>query len=92
MTLAHRIVFGTTRIDVSHNGLAEVSASLQTMSRLVSAFDKPGVVTLGCNILDWIIGYVLIVSTPYFALGGSFALDVAPRKVKYKPPLDRLKY
>ena len=30
-------------------------------------FDKPGVVTLGCNIHDWMIGYVLIVSTPYFA-------------------------
>jgi plastocyanin len=30
-------------------------------------FDKPGVVTLGCNIHDWMIGYVLVVSTPYFA-------------------------
>jgi plastocyanin len=98
-------------------------------------FDKPGVVTLGCNIHDWMIGYVLIVSTPYFAktdAGGvvhlrdlpagsyevqawhprlrealapvnvsldsaavrsmSFTVDAAPRKAKYKPPLDRLKY
>jgi len=98
-------------------------------------FDKPGVVTLGCNIHDWMIGYVLIVSTPHFARtdatgaarlrelpAGSyevqawhprqreaaapqsvtleasasrpvaFTLDVAPRKAKYKPPLDRLKY
>ncbi len=31
------------------------------------AFDKPGVVTLGCNIHDWMIGYVLVVPTPYFA-------------------------
>lgn len=30
-------------------------------------FDKPGVVTLGCNIHDWMIGYVLVVSTPHFA-------------------------
>jgi plastocyanin len=98
-------------------------------------FDKPGVVTLGCNIHDWMIAYVLVVSTPWFAktdasgkvrlrdlppgsyavyawhphmrspvipvtvaLEGQgsqalgFALDVAPRKAKYKPPLDRLKY
>lgn len=98
-------------------------------------FDKPGVVTLGCNIHDWMIAYVLVVSTPYFArtdasgnarirdlpAGGyefrvwhpreraaaesrslvlessatpsiGFALDLLPRKAKYKPPLDRLKY
>jgi plastocyanin len=30
-------------------------------------FDKPGVVALGCNIHDWMIGYVLVVSTPHFA-------------------------
>jgi len=29
-------------------------------------FDKPGVVTLGCNIHDWMVGYVVIVPTPYF--------------------------
>lgn len=29
-------------------------------------FDKPGVVTLGCNIHDWMIGYILVVDTPYF--------------------------
>ncbi|HUQ29408.1 MAG TPA: methylamine utilization protein [Usitatibacter sp.] len=98
-------------------------------------FDKPGVVTLGCNIHDWMIGYVLVVSTPHFAktdAGGmarlreipagaydlhawhpqqrasvamqrvtldaaaspavAFAIDAPPRKLKYKPPLDRLKY
>jgi len=98
-------------------------------------FDKPGIVTLGCNIHDWMIAYVLVVSTPWFgktdASGtvklrdlppGSYALhawhpqqreaaepvtvaaegpatatarfrmDIAPRKPKYKPPLDRLKY
>ena len=30
-------------------------------------FDKSGVVTLGCNIHDWMVGYVVIVPTPYFA-------------------------
>lgn len=98
-------------------------------------FDKPGIVTLGCNIHDWMIAYVLVVSTPWFgktdAAGivklrdlpaGSYAvhawhpqqrapadpvtvapegqagatvrftMDIAPRKPKYKPPFDRLKY
>ncbi len=98
-------------------------------------FDKAGIVTLGCNIHDWMIGYVLVISTPYFAktdasgkarlrdiAAGGYAihawhpqqrvavepralalepgaiaavqltLDVVPRKPKYKPPLDRLKY
>ena len=30
-------------------------------------FDTPGVVTLGCNIHDWMIGYILVVPTPFFA-------------------------
>jgi plastocyanin len=30
-------------------------------------FDKPGVVTLGCNIHDWMIAYVVVVPTPHFA-------------------------
>jgi plastocyanin len=99
-------------------------------------FDKPGVVTLGCNIHDWMIGYIAVVPTPWFAktdASGSalvrdlpagaydihawhpqqratvgparvtfdaassthtatFAIDAPPRKPKYKPPLDRLKY
>jgi plastocyanin len=99
-------------------------------------FDKPGLVTLGCNIHDWMIGYVLVVSTPHFAktdingvarlhdvpvgtyeihawhpnqraaspsntvalahgndaAAAAFTMDIVPRKAKYKPPLDRLKY
>ncbi len=98
-------------------------------------FDKPGVVNIGCNIHDWMVGYVLVVSTPYFAKTNAdgiaqlrdipsgtyelrawhprqsaaadarslvlepfatptvaFAVDVLPRKARYKPPLDRLKY
>ncbi len=30
-------------------------------------FDKAGVVTLGCNVHDWMVGYVLVVDSPYFA-------------------------
>ena len=95
-------------------------------------FDKPGVVTLGCNIHDWMIGYILVVPTPWFgksdAAGtvrlrdipaGAYELrawhpqqrapiaaqgyafdaqsntrafvvaDIAPRKPKFKPPLER---
>lgn len=29
-------------------------------------FDKAGVVTLGCNIHDWMIAYIVVVPTPYF--------------------------
>ena len=99
-------------------------------------FDKAGIVALGCNIHDWMIGYVAVVPTPYFAKTSAsgaarlrdlpagayevrvwhpqqrtaleprritidaagatvpleFTLDAAPRKPKYKPPLDRLRY
>ncbi len=34
-------------------------------------FDKPGVVTLGCNIHDWMVGYIQVVDTPYFGKTGS---------------------
>lgn len=98
-------------------------------------FDRAGVVTLGCNIHDWMIGYIVVVPTPHFgrtdAAGlahlrdlpaGAFelhayhpqqraaipaipvsldarqssrldlAIDAAPRKARYKPPLDRARY
>lgn len=98
-------------------------------------FDKPGVVTLGCNIHDWMVAYIVVVQTPHFgqtgrdglvrlgdlaagayevrvyhphqraALGPSrvtleapsservgFVVDAAPRKPRYKPPLDRGRY
>ena len=29
-------------------------------------FDKPGVVKLGCNIHDWMVGYLYITDAPYF--------------------------
>jgi plastocyanin len=30
-------------------------------------FERPGVVVLGCNIHDWMIGYVYVSESPYFA-------------------------
>lgn len=30
-------------------------------------FDKPGVVKLGCNIHDWMAGYIYVAETPYFS-------------------------
>ena len=34
-------------------------------------FDHPGVDTLGCNIHDWMLGYVVVVDTPWFAKTGA---------------------
>jgi plastocyanin len=34
-------------------------------------FDKPGVVVLGCNIHDWMIGYIYVSESPYFAKTGA---------------------
>jgi plastocyanin len=33
-------------------------------------FDKPGVVVLGCNIHDFMRGYVFVADSPYFAVSG----------------------
>jgi hypothetical protein len=44
-------------------------------------FDKPGVVVLGCNIHDWMIGYVYVSDSPYFAktvADGSATLNDLP--------------
>jgi plastocyanin len=30
-------------------------------------FDKPGIVVLGCNIHDWMVGYIYVAETPFFA-------------------------
>jgi len=34
-------------------------------------FDKPGIVTLGCNIHDWMVAYVVVLDTPFFAKTGA---------------------
>lgn len=34
-------------------------------------FDRPGVVSLGCNIHDWMSAYVVVLATPWFARTGA---------------------
>jgi plastocyanin len=44
-------------------------------------FDRPGVIVLGCNIHDSMLGYILVVDTPHFAstdARGSLSLDGLP--------------
>jgi len=44
-------------------------------------FDKPGLVTLGCNIHDWMRGYIYVMDEPYFSVTddtGDTSLDVPP--------------
>jgi len=44
-------------------------------------FDKPGIVKLGCNIHDWMLGYVYVAETPYFGKSageGRVELDQLP--------------
>ena len=46
-------------------------------------FDKAGVVVLGCNIHDWMVGYVYVSESPYFAktnkAGKAVLTDLPPR-------------
>jgi plastocyanin len=45
------------------------------------AFDTPGIVVLGCNIHDGMLGYIVVVDTPHFGLTdhrGRAALDALP--------------
>lgn len=100
----------------------------------ILVLDKPGIITLGCNIHDWMVGYIAVVDTPYAvttdargvaSVGGvpdgdyelrvwharqrsgdhvaqlvasdnlrsqSVALDLAPPRVRYKPPLTVKRY
>lgn len=44
-------------------------------------FDKPGVVVLGCNVHDWMLGYVYVTDDPWFAVSdddGTLKLDQLP--------------
>jgi plastocyanin len=34
-------------------------------------FDHPGPVTLGCNIHDWMVAYILVLETPYYSKTGA---------------------
>jgi hypothetical protein len=45
------------------------------------SFDKPGLVTLGCNIHDWMLGFILVLDSPWFA-----QTDTAGRaQLAYRP-------
>ncbi|WP_210797893.1 methylamine utilization protein [Pseudoalteromonas ostreae] len=42
-------------------------------------FDKTGVVELGCNIHDWMLGYIVVVDSPFYGITndqGQLSLDV----------------
>lgn len=46
-------------------------------------FDKPGLVTMGCNIHDWMRGYVYVLDEPYFSVSdesGDVWLDLPAGK------------
>jgi plastocyanin len=59
-------------------------------------FDKPGVVVLGCNIHDWMVGYIYVAETPFFAktgaLGTASISDLPPGEYSVRiwhPNMDR---
>jgi len=49
-------------------------------------FDQPGVVALGCNIHDWMLAYVVVVETPWFATtdasGAATVAEVPPGRYR----------
>lgn len=57
-------------------------------------FDTPGVVTLGCNIHDDMLAYVLVVDTPHFAMTGGEGMgsltDLAPGRYEIRVWTPRL--
>lgn len=61
-------------------------------------FDREGVVTLGCNIHDWMLAYVVVLGTPYFQItrgeglatlgnlpAGSYHVEVWQPRMKASP-------
>ena len=49
-------------------------------------FDRPGVVVVGCNIHDWMLAYVVVLETPWFAKtapdGTAVIANVAPGRYR----------
>lgn len=44
-------------------------------------FDKPGIVVLGCNIHDWMLGYIYVTDEPWFGVSdakGALKFDQVP--------------
>src|ERR1700749_1121485 len=59
-------------------------------------FDKPGVVVPGCNIHDWMIGYIYVAETPFYvktgATGSATLHDMPPGEYTVRlwhPSMDR---
>ncbi|NNE39173.1 MAG: methylamine utilization protein [Gammaproteobacteria bacterium] len=73
------IPVGTTATFPNHDGIGhhvysfseaksfELPLSEEVLTREI-IFDKPGVVTVGCNIHDWMVAYLYIVTTPYYTV------------------------
>lgn len=59
-------------------------------------FDKAGVVSLGCNIHDSMVGFIYVVDTPYFAktdANGKAVINVPTGNIVYQVwPAGRLKF
>ena len=61
-------------------------------------FDKVGVVSLGCNIHDWMSAYIYVVDTPHFTITdkegqASLELPVGEYKIHYwHPNIDKKKH
>jgi plastocyanin len=75
------IAVGTTVVFPNHDNVRHHVYSFSAAKRFelplysgVAAqpvvFDKPGTVVLGCNIHDWMIGYIYVSESPYFAKTG----------------------
>lgn len=49
-------------------------------------FDRPGVVAIGCNIHDWMLAYVVVLPTPWFAVtpgtGSAQVMKVRPGRYR----------
>jgi plastocyanin len=63
--------------------------------RELVTFDRPGVVTLGCNIHDWMSAYVVVLATPFFKLTAADGLapisDLPPGRYRLEVWHPRLK-
>lgn len=64
-------------------------------------FDTPGIVVLGCNIHDWMLAYVVVVDSPYYAItsadgqvrlsapAGTYTLRVWHPDIRDNQPVER---
>lgn len=53
----------------SFNGPARFDFRLKAAeSKSVGDFTEPGIIAMGCNIHDWMSGYVMVVATPFYTV------------------------